>query len=80
MKDMGAVLLQKGVPVIYMSRLLTLAETGYSNIELELLSIVFGLEWLHHYILGSKVKVQTDHKPFVSIWRKSIVAPGPRLQ
>ena len=77
---LGAVLLQKGNPVIYVSRTLTLVETGYSNIERELLSTVFGLERLHHYTFGSKVKVQTDHKPLIPIWRKSIVAANPQLQ
>ena len=69
---MGAVLLQKGRPVIYMSRTLIPAETGYSNIKRELLSIEFGLERLHHYIFSSKAEVQTDHKPLTPIWRKSL--------
>ena len=79
MKGLGAVLLQKGRPVTYMSRALTLAETGYSNIKRELFSIVFVLERLHHYILCSKVEVQTDHKPLIPIWKKSIVATSLRL-
>ena len=43
MKGLGAVLLQKDIPVIYVSRTLTLAETGYSYIKKELLSVMFGL-------------------------------------
>ena len=41
MKGLGVVLLQKNRHVIYVSRTLTLAETGYSNIERGLLSIIF---------------------------------------
>ena len=52
----------------------TPAEAGYSNIERELLSTVFGLDRLHHYIFGSRFEVQTDHKPLIPIWKKSIVA------
>ena len=42
-KGLGAVLLLKGRPVIYVSRMLTPAETGYFNTESKLLSIVFRL-------------------------------------
>ena len=80
MKGLGAVLLQKGRLGIYVSRMLTATETGYSNIKRELLSIVFRLESLHHYVSGSKVKVQTDPKPLIPIWEKPIAAASPQLQ
>ena len=35
MKDLGAVLLQEGIPVVYVSRTLTPAEEHYSNIEIK---------------------------------------------
>ena len=77
MKGLGAVLLQKGSPVIYMSKTLTLAEAGYSGIERVLLSIVFKIERLHHCIFGSRNGLQTDHKPLIPIWKKSIAAASP---
>ena len=79
-KGLGAVLLQDGQPVVYVSRSLTPAETQYSNIERELLAVVFVLEILHHYVYGYTVTVETDHKPLVSIWHKTIVAASPHLQ
>ena len=48
MKGLGAVLLQEGKPVIYVSRSLTPAEERYSNIERELLGVVFAMERLHN--------------------------------
>ena len=42
-KRLGAVLLQESKPVMYMSRALTETEQRYSNIERELLAIVFAL-------------------------------------
>ena len=69
-KGLGAILLHKGRPVIYVSRMLMPAVTSYPNIKRELLSIVFGLDRLHHYIFGSKVRVQTDHKSLIPIWKK----------
>ena len=56
------------------------ADTGYFNIERELLIVAFWLERLHHYIFGSKVEVQTDHKPLIPTWKKSIAAVSPKLQ
>ena len=79
-KGLGAVLLQDGKPVVYSSRSLTETEQRYSNIERELLSVVFALERFHHYVYGYTVTVQTDHKPLVSIWKKSIASNSPRLQ
>ena len=57
-----------------MSRALTETEQRYSNIERELLAIVFALERLNHYTF------QSDHQPLQSIWKKSIVSASPRLQ
>ena len=80
MKGLGAVLLQEGKPVIYVSRTLTPAEERYSNIERELLGVVFTMERLHSYVFGEPVRVQTNHKPLEMIWKKSIATASPRLQ
>ena len=47
-KGLGAVLLQESKPVMYMSKALTEMEQRYSNIERELLAIVFALKRLNH--------------------------------
>ena len=75
-----AVLLQESKPVMYVSRALTETEQRYSNIERELLAIVFALERLNHYTSGRTITVQSDHQPLQSIWKKSIVSASPRLQ
>ena len=80
LKGLGAVLLQDGRPVIYVSRTLTPAEEHYSNIERELLGVVFAMERLHNYVYGEPIRVQTDHKPLETIWKKSISTASPRLQ
>ena len=51
-KGLGAVLIQDDKPVIYAPRALTEMEQSYSNIERELLSVVFALERFHHYVYG----------------------------
>ena len=66
--------------MIYISRTLTKTEQRYSNIEHELLAVVFTLERLNYYTAGYRVKVETDHKPLMSIWKKSIASTSTRVQ
>ncbi|KAJ8046021.1 hypothetical protein HOLleu_09172 [Holothuria leucospilota] len=62
------------------SRSLTPAETRYSQIEKELLALVFGLERNHVYTYGHKLKLWTDHKPLIAISKKPLVTAPKRLQ
>ncbi|PFX13192.1 Retrovirus-related Pol polyprotein [Stylophora pistillata] len=79
-KGLGAVLLQEGKPGIYVSRTLTPAEERYTNIERVLLGVVFAMERLYNYVYGEPVRVETDHKPLATIWKKSIAPTSPRFQ
>ena len=79
-QGLGTVLLQEGKPVMYISKTLTETEQRYSNIEHELLAIVFALEKLNHYTAGYRVKVETEHEPLMSIWKKSIASTSTRVQ
>ena len=60
-KGLGAALLQESKPVMYMSRALTETEQRYSDIERELLAIVFAQGRLNHYtfaeLLQSRVTI-----------------------
>ena len=58
--------------MVYTSRALTDTEHRYSNIERELLGVVFGLERLHHYTFGKPIIVETNHQLLTSIWKKTI--------
>ena len=76
----GICLLQEGKPVAYGSRTMTECEQRYSQIEKELLAVVFALEHFHYYIYGKRVQVESDHKPLESILQKPLSAAPPRLQ
>ena len=65
---------------MYISRTLTENEQRYPNIEPELLVIVFAHERLNHYTAGYRVKVESDHEPLMSIWKKSIASKSKRVQ
>ena len=74
---LGGVLLQEGRPVAYISRALTPTETNYSQIEKELLAVLFSMERLHTFVYGRKTEVHTDHRPLISIIKKPLTsAPG----
>ena len=65
----------------YASRSLNSAERNYTQIEKELLAIVYGCTKFHQYVYGKKVKVQTDHKPLEALFKKPLFQLAPqRLQ
>ena len=80
LKGLSAVLIQDSKPVRFLSKALTPAEANYSNIERELLAVLFACEKLHTYTFGRKTTVHTDHKPLHNILLKPISLAPARLQ
>jgi hypothetical protein len=77
---LGAVLLQRGRPVMYVARSLTDAKTRYSTIEKELLAVVFALQRCHFYTFGRPVTVLTDHKSLLGLMEADLEQMTPRLR
>lgn len=78
---LGCCLMQQGKPVCYASRSLTSAEKIFSQIEKELLSVVWATKKFHYYIYGKKCTVLNDHKPLETLLKKGIhEIPSARLQ
>ena len=73
-------LIQDGRPVTYTSSALTSAEQKYSQIEKELLALVFGMEQNHQNVYGREITLWTDHQPLVSIATKPLASTPKRLQ
>ena len=80
MKGLGAVLMQNGKPVHFASKSLTSAETNYSNIERELLAVVWATKYFKTYVYGRQFTINTDHQPLESIQKKEIAKMPARLQ
>ena len=66
-------------PVSYASKTLTSSESNYSNIECELLGVLFSVLHFNHFTYRCKVHMITDHKPLVSLFKKSLTSASPRL-
>jgi len=77
---LGACLLQEGKPIAFVSRALSASEKSYAQIEKELLAIVFAMERFHTYVFGSSIKIETDHKPLLTIVKKALTSAPKRLQ
>lgn len=69
---LGCCLLQDDKPISFASRSLNSSEKNYSQIEKELLSIVFAVKKFHNFIYGREINVNTDHKPLVTLMNKKI--------
>ena len=52
-------------------------QSNYSNIECELLGLLFAVTHFKHFTYG--IHIITDHKPLVSLFRKSLVNSSSRL-
>ncbi len=54
-------------PICFASRTLNKAEKGYSQLEKEALSIIFGIKHFHLYLYGRKFLINSDHRPLETI-------------
>lgn len=57
----GAVLMQEGHPIAYISKALAPKHLGLSAYEKELLALVYAVQKWGHYLLGSHFIIRTDH-------------------
>ena len=66
-------------PISFASKTLSSTESNYSNIEHELLGVLFAITHFKHFTYGHTVHVITDHEPLVSPFKKSLVDTSPCL-
>ena len=59
---LGCVLMQSGKMIVYASHKLKSHEQNYPTHDLELVTVVFALKKLRHYLYGVTFAIFTDHK------------------
>jgi hypothetical protein len=64
-KQLGAVIYQEGKHIAFFSRNLTSAQTSYPTIDKEALSILETLTEFRSLLLGSSIRIFTDHKNLI---------------
>lgn len=77
---LGAAIMHDRHPIAYASVSLTESQQNYAQIEKELFAILFGCTRFHQFVYGSRVLVETDHKPLVSLFDKPLYKIPARLQ
>ena len=81
LRGLGACLIQKhkgeDQPIAFASKSLMDAETQYTNIERELLAIVFACQRFSTYLLGRSFVAESDHKPLEMIAIKNLTNAPP---
>ena len=66
-------------PVFYTSKTLTSTESSYSNIECEILGVVFSVLHFKHFMYGRQIHIITDHKPLITLFAKNLATTSIRL-
>jgi len=58
-------------PVAYASRTMSTAERRYSQLEQEVLAIVFGVKKFHNYLYGRPFTIESDHQPLSHLFNET---------
>ena len=56
------------MPIAFASKTLNDAQKNYAQIELEALSIIYGIKKFHQYLYGNTFELITDHKPLTTLF------------
>lgn len=74
-KGMGAVLMQNGHPLAFISKALSIKQQALSVYEKELLAILMAVKHWHHYLIPKKFLIRTDQKSLRYLLTQKITTP-----
>lgn len=76
---LGAVLMQKGRPLAFLSKDLSDKHKVYSIYEKVMLTMVFAMEKWRPYLLGGQFKVKTVHQSLKFLLQQRICTPSQQI-
>ena len=79
-RGVGSFLSQEGKPIAVHSRLLTDTETRYSQIEKEILAVVYGVKSAKPFLIGRRFTIKTDSSSLIRMFNKRWDDLAPRIQ
>ncbi|KAJ0745438.1 putative nucleotidyltransferase, Ribonuclease H [Helianthus annuus] len=74
-KGMGAVLMQEGHPLAFISKALSNKQQSLSVYEKELMAIIMAVKHWHHYLVAKHFVIKTDHQSLKHLLEQKIVTP-----
>ncbi|KAJ0492793.1 putative nucleotidyltransferase, Ribonuclease H [Helianthus annuus] len=74
-KGIGAVLMQEGHPIAFISKALSARQQAFSVYERELLAIIFAVQYWHHYLSQGHFIIKTDQKSVKYLLEQKITTP-----
>ncbi|MFS7916257.1 putative nucleotidyltransferase, Ribonuclease H [Helianthus anomalus] len=74
-KGIGAVLMQQGHPIAFVSKTLSAKQQALSVYERELLAIIFAVKYWHHYLSMGHFIIRTDQKSLKHLLDQKITTP-----
>ena len=72
--------MQNGQSVSYASTCMTETKAHYAQMEKQMLAIMFAVQRFEQCVYGRIVKVQTDHKPLETTFKKSLISAPMKFQ
>ncbi|MFS7996550.1 putative nucleotidyltransferase, Ribonuclease H [Helianthus anomalus] len=74
-KGIGAVLMQEGHPIAFISKALSARQQALSVYEKELLALIFAVKYWHHYLAMGHFIIRTDQKSLKLLMEQKITTP-----
>lgn len=75
MEGMGAVLMQEGGPIAYLSKAFNSKNKGLSTYEKELMALVQAVTKWRHYLIGQHFIIRTNHQSLKHLLEKKLTTP-----
>lgn len=72
----GAMLIQRGHPLAYINKIISIKHQTLSVYDRELFAIIFAIKKWHQYLVGKHFIIGTDHKPLKFLFDQKVTTPS----